>query len=244
MYEAMFLMGRLAAQNTKNHKVGYVANAPVLGRMSEINAFAIGAALVDPQIKVYLEWSGKKEGSWQEDFAKNDIKVYAGPNLEDEEDNQPVHGVRVITDTGVEKIAIPVWNWELYYEKILQMILDRNWDRAKSENGNTAMNCWWGMDTGVIDVDGMDGLDWTVRKDLNIWKRLMINNAWNPFEGELHSQNGMVQMDGIERLSSNLIISMDWLNHNIIGSIPTLSELNEDMRQLTMASGVKGTDDL
>ena len=72
----------------------------------------------------------------------------------------------------------------------------------------------------------------------------MINNAWNPFEGELHSQNGMVQMDGIERLSSNLIISMDWLNHNIIGSIPTLSELNEDMRQLTMASGVKGTDDL
>ena len=244
MYEAMFLMGRLAAQNTKNHKVGYVANAPVLGRMSEINAFAIGAALVDPQIKVYLEWSGKKEGSWQEDFAKNDIKVYAGPNLEDEEDNQPVHGVRVITDTGVEKIAIPVWNWELYYEKILQMILDRNWDRAKGENGNTAMNCWWGMDTGVIDVDGMDGLDWTVRKDLNIWKRLMINNAWNPFEGELHSQNGMVQMDGIERLSSNLIISMDWLNHNIIGSIPTLSELNEDMRQLTMASGVKGTDDL
>ena len=110
MYEAMLLMGRLAAQNTKNHKVGYVANAPVLGRMSEINAFAIGAALVDPQIKVYLEWSGKKEGSWQEDFAKNDIKVYAGPNLEDEEDNQPVHGVRVITDTGVEKIAIPVWN--------------------------------------------------------------------------------------------------------------------------------------
>jgi basic membrane lipoprotein Med (substrate-binding protein (PBP1-ABC) superfamily) len=244
MYEAMFLMGRIAAGAAKNHKIGYVANAPVLGRLSEINAFAIGAALVDPEAKIYLEWSGKKEGCWLDDFKKEGIEIYAGPDMADVADNQPVHGVRRITDHGADVLAVPIWNWELYYEKILGMVLDRQWDRAKSENGNTAMNCWWGMDTGVIDVHLDPSLDWVVKKDITIWKRLLMNNAWNPFEGQLRSQDKEIQPDTTERLSSDEIISMDWLNHNIIGTIPVLSELNEDMRQLTMVSGVKGTENV
>jgi len=244
MYEAMFLMGRVAARTAENHKVGYVANAPVYGRLSEINAFAIGAALVDPEVKVHLEWSGKKEGRWQDAFQKEGINVYAGPELNDDWDNQPVHGVRKITDHGVELLAVPVWNWNLYYEKIIQMILDRNWDRAKNESNGTAVSCWWGMDAGVIDVRADASLNWLIQKDMRIWKRLLINDAWNPFEGELRSQQKEIQADGTQRLSSEDIISMDWLNHNIIGSVPLITELNEDMEKMTRMSGIRGTEEI
>lgn len=240
MYEAMFLLGRMAAHACENHKVGYVVNMPGYGRMSEINAFAIGAALVDPQVKVYLVWSNAIDGKWLEVFQQNDVKVYAGPVLEDDQANEAVHGVRKMTEQGPQILAIPVWNWNLYYEKILQMILDRKWDKAKMENGGAAMNCWWGMDTGVIDVKIDPTLDWIATKDVNIWRQLFMNNAWNPFSGELRSQNGVIQPEGTKCLSSEEIIAMNWLNHNVVGSIPEVTEMNEDTKELAEMNSLQG----
>ena len=124
------------------------------------------------------------------------------------------------------------------------MILDRNWDKAKNVNGGMAINCWWGMDAGVIDVKIDSSLNWIQQKDMRIWKRLLINNAWNPFEGELRSQNGEIRPDSTDRLPSEEIIAMDWLNHNVVGTIPLVTELNEEMRQLTNTSGIKGTQEV
>ena len=124
------------------------------------------------------------------------------------------------------------------------MILDRNWDRAKNESNGTAVSCWWGMDAGVIDVRADASMNWLIQKDMRIWKRLLINDAWNPFEGELRSQQKEIQADGTQRLSSEDIISMDWLNHNIIGSVPLITELNEDMEKMTRMSGIRGTEEI
>jgi hypothetical protein len=34
---------------------------------------------------------------------------------------------------------------------------------------------------------------------------------------------------------------MDWLNHNVIGTIPSAAELKDDMKRMTVMSGIKGT---
>lgn len=241
MYEVMYLLGRVAALKAKNHKIGYVANAPVYGRLSEINAFAIGAAMVDSQAKVYLEWSGLKDSCWTEHFKQEGITVYAGPAWNNCDDHQPVHGVHQMTETSEEVIAMPVWNWNLYYEKIIQMILDRKWDQTRNALSGTALNCWWGMDAGVIDYNIISDMDWMTTKSIKLWKNFIVDNAWNPFEGELHSQTGLIQEEGKQRLESKEIIAMDWLNENVIGSIPTVDELTEDMQRLTTMSGIRGT---
>jgi len=83
-------------------------------------------------------------------------------------------------------------------------------------------------------------LKWVARKNIRVWKTSLINNYWNPFEGELRSQNGIVQEDSHKRLDSEDIIDMNWLNYNIVGEIPQLDELNADMYKMAYMSGIKG----
>ena len=56
MYEAKFLLGALAASMADNHRIGYHASVFASGALSEINAFAIGASLLDPRAQIILTW--------------------------------------------------------------------------------------------------------------------------------------------------------------------------------------------
>jgi len=46
----------------------------------------------------------------------------------------------------------------------------------------------------------------------------------NPFGGELHSQNGVVQIEGFPPLPSTQIVEMNWLADNVVGTIPQLDD--------------------
>ena len=60
MYEAKFLMGAIAGAMASNGKIGYIADYPIFGMTANINAFALGAKMVNPRAKIYLEWSTLK----------------------------------------------------------------------------------------------------------------------------------------------------------------------------------------
>ena len=63
MYEAKYLMGALAASLTDDHRIGYAAGRRDPAAVSSINAFALGAQLVDPGCRIELEWTGEPGGS-------------------------------------------------------------------------------------------------------------------------------------------------------------------------------------
>ena len=62
MYESKFLMGALAAALSQDDQLGYIADYPIYGTMANINAFAMGARMVNPYVQIYLEWSRTKAG--------------------------------------------------------------------------------------------------------------------------------------------------------------------------------------
>lgn len=68
MYEAKFLMGAIAAALSRENKLGYIADQPTYGILADINAFALGARMVNPYVEVYLEWSRKKTAGRQRLF--------------------------------------------------------------------------------------------------------------------------------------------------------------------------------
>ena len=70
MYEAKFLTGVLAGALADENKIGYVAQYPVYGTISNINSFALGAKLVNPRAKIYLEWSSRKNSDPMADLRK------------------------------------------------------------------------------------------------------------------------------------------------------------------------------
>lgn len=68
MYEAKFLMGAIAAALSREDKLGYIAEQPTYGMLADINAFALGARMVNPYVEVHLEWARRKKKKHTEDI--------------------------------------------------------------------------------------------------------------------------------------------------------------------------------
>lgn len=240
MYEAKFLMGALAASAAVNHRIGYRADYPIYGSIANINAFAIGAAMVDPEARLFLSWSTKKDTDWKEEMFREGVSVFSGPDIIKPQEASREYGVyRYRSDGSVENLAAPMWNWGRFYERIVRTVLNGSWEARELTKGEQAVNYWWGMDAGVIDVIMSDKLSYYSRKLVNTLKKAVSARTLNPFDGELRSQEGLIQDADSPQLTNDEIIRMNWLNDNVVGSIPDMSELYEEARGTILVSGVK-----
>ena len=240
MYEAKFIMGALAASMAHNHVIGYVADYPIFGSLANINAFAIGAAMIDPYARIHLTWSSYKDRDWKEDMREANVRVLSGPDLIKPTEASREYGLYYINDDHtIQNLAMPVWDWGKYYELIVRTILNDTWPEKTSVRKDQALNYWWGMSAGVIDVIFSKSLPYYSVKMMNALRRNMISGSIHPFEGELHSQTGIVRPAGTEgHLSNEEIVAMSWLNDNIIGSLPEASALTDAGKKTITTSGV------
>ncbi len=240
-YESKFLLGALAAAHADNHKIGYRASFPVAGAAADINAFAIGAAMIDPQVKIYLRWaSAQTLDEWEEIVKKEEIRVVSGISMIRPKDASREYGVFRIEDDGsVTNLAASFWDWGKYYELILRSIVEGDTAVKISTQKDVSLNYWWGMSAGVIDIICSEKLSYYAKKTMDLLRNAVISGRLNPFDGELHSQNGIVKPAGSPRLSPEEIVSMDWLNDNVIGSIPSKEELITPVaKQAVEVSGI------
>ncbi len=233
MYEAKFLLGALAAIFAENHKLAYIADVPVNGAVANINAFAIGAAIIDPKAEVYLGWKSTLDQDWQEQMKRLDIRVFSGDELPDFSVNTLEYGIYKLTESGPVNLAVPVINWANYYGRIIQSILDGTYGSRKDK----AVSYWWGMSADVLDVNVSGSLPYASRKLIRLLKQGLTAGKLNPFDGELHSTKGQVKGPFDPVLSNAEIITMNWLNDNIIGIIPEYAQLNDSGRVLSDVSG-------
>lgn len=239
MHEAKFILGAVAATVADNHKIGFLADYPIYGTFANINSFAIGAAMVDPDVKIYLEWSKIRESHWKETFRSEGIRVMSGPDMIRPTEPSREYGIyKVEEDGSIESLAAPVWNWGKYYEQIIRTVLDGTWQAREVRRNDQAMNYWWGMSSGVIDVILSNHLSYYTKKMAAALKRGILRGSLSPFDGELRSQTGVIKEEDTSRLSNEEIITMSWLSDNVIGRIPTVEELNEEALQTIRVSGV------
>ena len=70
-------------------------------------------------------------------------------------------------------------------------------------------------------------------------RRLIMSGLIHPFEGEIHTQSGILKGADTPPLSDKEIITMDWLYDNVEGEIPETWELEESIKKTVKVSGVK-----
>lgn len=240
MYEAKFLLGALAASMTEGDQIGYVADYPVYGMIANINAFAIGAALVNPRVKIHLKWSTKKGTDWNRELAEAGISCISGPDwIRPQEASRAFGLYQLGKDGDVANLAMPMWHWGKYYELIVGSVLEGSWEAKDLTRKHQALNYWWGMSADVIEVILSGQLPYYSRKFIDILKKEVIAGDLSPFDGELRSQTAVIKKADAPRLTNEEIISMDWLNDNVIGEIPSLEELTEKAQEIVRVSGVK-----
>lgn len=221
MYEAKYLMGILAGILSTNNKVGYVGDYPIFGSFAKINAFATGVATTAPGAKVYLVWAGEKESKREEVFRNNDIRIFSGPENIKHNVYDKDWGLISIEDGEYKNIALPICDWGLYYENIIRSIINKTWNAKALVNSTKPINYWWGMDTGVIDLEVSNRLPAECVTFINSVKKAMKLRVINPFEG----------------LTYEDIIAMEDLNPNVIGHIPSYEELTERGKRLRESNG-------
>lgn len=242
LYEAKFLMGALAASLAPNHRIGYRADLPTYGDIANINAFAIGAEMVDPHVEIILKWA-PEDPDWLGSMRRMNVSVISGPNLIRPSQESRAYGVYHMAEDGtITSLAAPVLQWGTYYELIVRTILNGTWDARPMVQKDRALSYWYGMSAGVIDVILSDHLPYSSRKLVLTLKNALIADTLNPFEGELHSQKGLIQGPDAPKLPTEEIIRMAWLNDNVNGKFPDYQKLNSDAKKAVQVSGV-GEDD-
>lgn len=240
MYEAKFLAGVLAGSMTQTHRIGYAADFPICGSTAAINAFALGAGMVDPRAEVYLEWTSRRDADLQRTFEEAGVDLISYQDLLSPQDPRRECGLYALEDGKSVRLAMTRWNWGKFYERVARGFLDGAWKISLEKEAPKAINYWWGMSAGVVEFLYTPKLPAGTRRLLELLKNAIIDHSFSPFAGRLLSQTGVVREEG--ELSAEEIARMDWLAQNVKGSLPALEELTQEAQKLVAVQGIRRED--
>lgn len=234
-YEAKFLLGLAAGILARNGKIGYIADYPIFGAPSAVNAFALGARMVNPEAKIYMNWSSAVFFDPDCPFIDPEIQVICNRDI-----TSPMHGSREVglhlrTADGITNIATLIPRWGPFYRAIVEKQLS-----GGAQNKSAATNLWWGMGSDVLDVAFSDRFDRYALRMVNGFRDAIRGGAFSPFEGTLRDQEGNLRCGPERRLTPAEILCMDYLLDNVVGSLPTLEELSAQARPLVKLQGIHG----
>lgn len=242
MHEAKFLMGAIAGAMSENGLLAYIADYPIFGTIANINAFALGAKLINPRAKVYLEWSSLKDadlGKVMDGLAEKGVSIVSGRDMVIPEDASRYFGLYRMEDGMPHNLAMPLWHWGKFYEQLIRTIMNGTWKYDDITAEKKAINYWWGMSSGVVDVICSQNLPIGTQRLVYLLKDTIRRGEFNPFSGALYSQQGVVQEDPDRSLSPEEIIRMNWLARSVIGSIPERQDLKEQAKPVTLQQGIE-----
>lgn len=241
IYEAKFITGAIAGAMAENDRVGYIANYPIVGVPAGINAFALGVRMTNPRARVRLRWSCL-EGHPVREFLHDGITVISNRDAFRSERLfwALEWGTYRLEDDGTYcPLAFPVWDWGRFYERVVLSVLDGTWKEADI---GKAINYWWGLDSGVIDVRLSPELPEGVRALADLLKNGIIGGRVNPFRTRIVDQNGLVRNEGGRVMTPEELMSMDWLCDTVDGMIPEYEELLPQSQGLVRLLGLHRED--
>ncbi|HEY8500422.1 MAG TPA: BMP family ABC transporter substrate-binding protein [Clostridia bacterium] len=242
IHEPRFLSGIVAGSLTKSNKIGYAAACAIPEVISGINAFAIGAKMVNPRVEIFVEWTGEWDDEEKSKEAVN-IMASAGADVICHHNTlayrkfSKMYGVfTVVPDDSSgafvpdRYLAVPVWNWGIFYEKMTRSILSgatRPYGDTQTSGKRIFRSYWWGMDSDIIDFFySRRAVPSQTQKLVEIMKDVIKNGKFHIFSGPLYDQKGVLRLPEGKDASRREILSMDWLVDFVHGSVSKCENSN------------------
>ena len=252
LYEATFLTGILAAnlmltkaEPISDRRIGYLVHSVHSRTYANLNAFAIGVSLVDPNCKVSVKYTGDGEHDhYRDEWIDEGVLLYG--DLE----YSATHGARyksglfqINKNFTLEEsftpqsgspnqdyfIGAPYILWGKFYSMMIQSVISGAWDLNEQVKTALPTNYWFGLSTGVVGLRAPN-LPYQTEKMMAFFKNAMVYGGMDPFSGEIHSQTEVIHEGSmgkalklpheLKKMTASQIIEMDWLNENIVGTIP------------------------
>ncbi|SDX78628.1 BMP family ABC transporter substrate-binding protein [Paenibacillus sp. CF384] len=224
-FEASYLAGIAAGKVTKKNHLGYVGAFPIPEVIYNINAFALGALSVNPDIKVDVVWSN----TW---FDPNTERQAAISLLDKGADVLMAYQDSPATvqaaaergafaggnDSDMSKYAPdayltnPVWNWGPYYTGIVKAVQDGTWKNEQFMGS---------MADGMVDLAPLGAkVPDDVKKMVEDAKAKVLDGSLQVFTGPIVDASGVEKLKAGETMSLDTILTMNWFVKGVEGTIP------------------------
>lgn len=238
LHKTKFLMGAIAGAMAENDIITYIADYPLYGTIADINAFALGAKMINPRAKVHLDWRCIKGNDVMKNIEAVQATCVSSRDMVFPNEDARYFGLYYMDNGNPRNLAMPLMHWGKFYEKLILAIMDGSW-AYDDISSSKAINYWWGMSAGVIDVICSRNLPIGTKRLIDLLKERMMNSDFNPFTGILYSQGGIVQSNPDYSLTPEEIVNMDWLAENVIGYIPTKDQLLDSAIPAYLQQGIE-----
>ena len=243
MYEVKFLIGVIAGSLASEDKVGYLCDYPIYGQIAGANAFALGVQMVNPRAKVYLDWSCIDGAAAAEQrLLDKGVRIVSSQDLKKTaRDERTAFGLYEFKEGKKENLAMPLWNWGVYYEKLIRSIMNKSF-QSEHEASRKALNYYWGMSAGVVELIYSKRVPESVKKLIGILENAICNGSFKPFQGKMTTQSGECLEGDDGSFTLQQIVDIDWLLENIEGVIPEYEDLSEEGKETVKSAGSPNTE--
>ena len=224
-YESRFLAGIVAGATSKTGKLGYVAAYEMPEVIRQINAYTLGAQLVNPDIEVQVAWTHTWDDASVEKEAGQTL-INSGcdiltchettsASLMPAEENPDVYAIGYTTDVSgllpTSYLTSSAFNWGAYYVPTLTAIKDGTWTKG---------NYWGGLADGTVTLtDYSDKVPEEARTLVEEYKQKIIDGSYNIFEGPIYGQDGSIVVEDGTTLTDEDLTSMMYFVKGVVGKI-------------------------
>ena len=224
-YEGRFIQGTMAGMITKSGIIGFVAAVPIPEVIQSIDAYAMSARKVRPDVKIKViyvnEWFNPGK---EADAASAMIDQGADVIVQHTDSPAPVQVAerRGAWSFGMSSdmskfgpthlITSNVDNWGPYYIARVKMVLDGTWKTA---------SVWGGLENDMLIIPPFNSTTpkaaaeagEKIKEDLKAGKFIA-------FEGPIKDQSGAIKVAAGQHLDDGQINSLNWYVEGIEGDLP------------------------
>jgi basic membrane protein A len=221
--DAIYLSGIAAGAATKKGVIGYVVPFAIPEVLRHASAFALGAQLAHPGVKVKLVWTNSWLDPAKERKAAQSLQAAGadvlGQNVDSPATGQYAESVGVPWvgyDSDAHKFAAKQWltaavyNWGPYYLKRVKAAMDGTWKTG----------FYYGsLKDGFVGLAPYGPNVSAKTKALIAQKEKQLRSgSFAVFSGPLYDQTGKLQVPKGKRLTVQQLYGVNWLVRGVIGS--------------------------
>lgn len=225
-YQAWYLAGMAAAATSKSGKIGIIGGFPVGVVNWDVNAFALGAQAIDPDIEttvVYTNswWDPVKEGEVAEAMLDQGIDVIgnnlssAAPFIAAEKRDAKSVGFQLDMSKHAPKghLTSVMFNWDKHLVPTIKAISDGTWEPNE-------WGAFPGMKDGVVSLSALsDDIPADAKAKIEAAAAKIMAGEMTPFDGPIIAQDGTVKVPEGESLDDGGLWNMDFLVQGVKGTL-------------------------
>ncbi len=226
-YEGRAVIGTIAGRMTKTNKIGYIASFPIPEVIQGINSSFLHARKVNPAVEMAVIWAYTWfDPAKEADAAKALIEQGVDVILQHTDSTAPlaeaaktpgVIGFGQASDMAEYKpsprVASIIDNWNPYYIKRVQAVIDGTW---------TSGHSWGGMaEDEVVIGEITDAVPAEVKAEAEAMIEAIRTGAYHPFTGPINKQDGSAFLAEGEIATDEQLVSMNFYVEGMTGDIPS-----------------------